>query len=130
MKLLTSRMLRGACEEQRRKFRELFPDGAPVTVRAAMRAHRAGLDVLWCVGLLPAPLDEQYLAARKPLYDQYWAACKPLDDQYLAACKPLDDQYWAALKPLDDQYRAALKPLYDQYLAARIRLLVSMLRKA
>jgi len=85
-------MLRGACEEQHRKFCELFPGGAPVTVRAAMRAHREGLDVLWCVRLLP-----------ESLYSQYWAACKPLYDQYRAARKPLDDQYLAARNSLYNQ---------------------------
>jgi hypothetical protein len=84
MKLITVSMLRGACRSQRALFRKTFPDGAPVTMSAARKAERAGLDVLWLIELLPNPLDDDYWAKRKSLYADYEAKYKPLDDDYEA----------------------------------------------
>ena len=119
MKLITNAMLKGACEDQRKLFRKVFPDGAPITVAAARKAQKAGLDVLWLVNILPSPLD-----------DEYRAKCKPLDAEYWAKRKPLDAEYWAKCKPLYDEYRAKCKPLYDEYRAKYIKILVKLLRKA
>ena len=119
MTLITNSMLKGACHEQRKLFREIFPGGAPVTMAAARKAQKAGLDVLWLVHILP-----------KPLYDEYDAKCKPLYDEYCAKRKPLYDEYWAKRKPLDDEYWAKCKPLDDEYRAKRIKILVKLLRKA
>lgn len=48
---LTARRLAqlGACSWQRKEFRKVFPDGAPVTVAALRKAKKAALDVrfLW-----------------------------------------------------------------------------------
>jgi hypothetical protein len=73
MKIITNAMLKGACTDQRRLFRKIFPDGAPVTVAAAMKAHKVGINVLWVSRLLPKPLRDEYCAKRKPLDDEYWA---------------------------------------------------------
>jgi len=37
MKLITNAVLIGACKEQRAIFRKEWPEGAPVTAKAAMR---------------------------------------------------------------------------------------------
>ena len=67
MKLITSKMLKGACGDQKKLFDKLFPGGAPVTIAAAREASKAGLDVLWLVNILP-----------KPLLDEHEAKCKRL----------------------------------------------------
>ena len=129
MKIITNTMLRGACHEQRVLFKRTFPDGAPVTVAAARKARKVGLDVSWLSRLLPKPLDADYLAKCKPLDADYEAKLKPLYDVYWAKRQPLYDDYEAKLKPLDADYLAKLKPLDADYLAKCDALLVSFLRK-
>ena len=118
MKLITNAMLKGACEDQRKLFRKVFPDGAPITVAAARKAQKAGLDVLWLVNILPSPL-----------YAEYLAKCKPLDAEYWAKRKPLDDEYWAKRKSLDDEYYAKCKPLDDEYWAKCVKILLTLLKR-
>ena len=89
MKLITSKMLKGACGDQKKLFGKLFPGGAPVTIAAARKASKAGLDVLWLVNILPKPLLDEYEAKCKPLFDEYYAKCKPLLDEYEAKCMRL-----------------------------------------
>ena len=62
------------------------------------------------------PMDDAYLAKRKPLYDDYLAKRKPLDDGYEAKLKPLYDGYLAKRKSLDDGYEAKRKSLDDEIL--------------
>jgi hypothetical protein len=86
MKLITESMLRGACKSKRALFRKTFPDGAPVTMAAARKAQKAGLDVLWLDEILPEPLDADYYDKRTSLHDYYEAKRKPLADDYDAKC--------------------------------------------
>ena len=118
MTLITNSMLKGACHSQRKLFRKLFPDGAPITMAAARKAQRAGLDVLWFVYILP-----------KPLYDEYYAKCKPLNDEYWAKLKPLYDEYYANRKPLDYEYYAKRKSLDDEYWAKCVKILLTLLKR-
>ena len=129
MKLITNSMLKGACHEQRKLFRKLFPDGAPITMAAARKAQKAGLNVLWLVNILPKPLNDEYEAKCKPLNDEYWAKRKPLDDEYWANRKLLDDEHYAKRKPLDDEYEAKCKPLDDEYYAKRVKILLAFLKR-
>jgi hypothetical protein len=140
VKLITNAMLRGACRDQRKLFRKTFPNGAPVTIAAARKAQKAGLDVLWACNLLPEPLFYEYYAKRKPLFYEYDAKRKPLDDEYDAKRESLDDEYDAKRESLFDEYDAKRKPLDDEYYAKReslddeydakcIKLLVSILRR-
>ena len=59
---VTAEMLRKhrACRAQRYLFAQTFPDGMPVTLRNLAEAIRAGLDVGWGVGMLPAPARAEY----------------------------------------------------------------------
>lgn len=53
-------MLRGACNDQVRLFRDVFPEGG-VWPRDAEKAAAAGLEVSWLIknrGLLPLITDE------------------------------------------------------------------------
>lgn len=75
MKIITNKMLKGACPSQRRLFRKVFPDGAPVTLAAARKAEKAGLAVTWAAYLLPVPLYYEFLAKYKQpsICDKYRA---------------------------------------------------------
>jgi hypothetical protein len=84
MKLITVSMLRGACGSQHELFRKTFPDGAPVTMAAARKARKAGLDVLWLANLLPYPMYADYLAKRYLLSADYWAKRDLVYDDYWA----------------------------------------------
>jgi hypothetical protein len=54
MKLLTAKRLLadGACADQVRKFRQVFPGGAPITLASVEKAQKAGLDWEWTIILL------------------------------------------------------------------------------
>jgi hypothetical protein len=84
MKLITESMLRGACKSKRVLFRETFPDGAPVTMAAARKAQKAGLNVLWLAEILPEPLHADYYDKCTLLHDDYLAKRTSLHDDYLA----------------------------------------------
>ena len=58
---ITLRWLRrhGACDGWEPKFRELFPDGAPITLDAALKAQEADLDVLWVAVRLLRPIERR-----------------------------------------------------------------------
>lgn len=61
---ITLRWLRrhGACDGWEPTFRELFPDGAPVTLEAALKGYEAGLDVVWvAVRLLRRPEQREFI---------------------------------------------------------------------
>jgi hypothetical protein len=72
MKVITNAMLGGACREQRAVFRKEWPDGAPVTVRAALRAVALGLDLEWLASkLFPSSLWAEYERQEAPLWAEY-----------------------------------------------------------
>jgi hypothetical protein len=76
MKKIMLSDLKGACKDQRKLFAKVFPDGAPVTLRAAEKAEKAGLDIFWLEGLL-----------KGEVYDAYWAFLKTMRDAYDASRK-------------------------------------------
>ena len=129
MTLITNSMLKGACHYQRKLFRKTFPDGAPITMVAARKAQKAGLNILWLLEILPNPMYDAYYAKRKQLNDEHWAKLKPLDDEYEAKHKPLDYEYEAKRKPLNDEYYAKCKPLDDEYYAKRVKILLAFLKR-
>lgn len=67
----------GACPEQVALFRQVFPDGAPLTPDALATAREAGLDVGWCVVLLDAPAREAYRRATAPAEEAHYRAIAP-----------------------------------------------------
>ena len=78
-----------ACPGQVDLFRQIFPQGAPLTLAALTKAEKAGLDIWWCQKLLTGKVNDDYLAKCKSLYDDYEAKRKPLDDDYFAKRKSL-----------------------------------------
>jgi hypothetical protein len=71
MKLITNDMLKDACPEQRHIFRKEWPNGAPVTIEAAMRAIELRLDISWLSRLLQEDLLAEYQQQRAPLLAEY-----------------------------------------------------------
>ena len=53
MKTITLKHLRGACPDQVALFKDIFPDGAPVTEESALKAIKAGLLIGWLKHLIP-----------------------------------------------------------------------------
>jgi len=102
---LTYRKLKlaGACSQQLKRFRELFPDGVDVTAAACASVAKE-FDWDWAArNLLPSRLRAGYEAKRAPLWDDYqakrtslwadyemWADCEDkralLWDDYEAKC--------------------------------------------
>lgn len=63
-----------ACADQVETFRKLFPRGTPVTLAAAKRCVKAGLDLDWFAqAFLPPKAYADYLAKRAPLLADYLA---------------------------------------------------------
>jgi hypothetical protein len=119
MKKIMLRDLKGACTDQRKLFAKIFPNGAPVTMAAAMKAIKAGLDILWLIRLLPALLYADYRAKLDPLYADYRAKLDPLDADYESKYALLYADYESKRAPLDADYRAKLDPLYADYESKR-----------
>jgi len=107
VKPITDSMLRGACRKQRAVFRKEWPSGAPVTVKAALRAVALGLDVTWLARLLSVPLWAEYQRQVAPL----WA------------------EYERQVAPLFDEYQRQEAPLWAEYKRQEARVLVPLLRK-
>lgn len=115
MKLVTDKMLPGACKKQRAKFRKMFPNGAPVTVAAARKAWRDGIRIFWAAKLLPNDLWSEYFDKSCKLWDEYNSVVNPF---LVKSCVD------------GDSNMNHITLLYDSYIDRNIKLLVPYLRKA
>ena len=107
-----------ACQPQIELFTKQFPDGAPLTVEAALSVSTV-FDWNWAAkNLLTALNRDAYDAAVKPALEAYSAATKPAFDAHEAAMKPALEAYNAAMKPALEAYNAATKPAREAYDAA------------
>ncbi len=73
MKKITVEMLRehgGHCN-QVEVFEEIFPDGAPVTMRSLKKARDARLNIVWSKCLLSDPALEKYKKAQGRAWKKY-----------------------------------------------------------
>lgn len=103
---ITARLLasKGACPDQVKLFRRTFPKGADVTVKNALKAVSAGLDLNWAAcNLLSAPAWKAYLKATAPAWKAYKEATAPALEAYeeatataLEACKEATATDWKA----------------------------------
>jgi hypothetical protein len=121
---------KGACEEQRNKFRERFPEGVELT-RELCVANASEFSIEWAAENFlnkkqradyeakRVPLDADYRAKRAPLDADYRAKIAPLDADYRAKIAPLDADYAAKIAPLDADYAAKHDALYADYAAKR-----------
>ena len=104
-----------ACRSQIKLFTKHFPDGAPLTVEAALSVSTV-FDWNWAAkNLLTALNRDAYDAAVKPALEAYSAATKPAFDAHEAAMKPALEAYNAAMKPARDAYEAARDTALEAY---------------
>jgi len=141
MKRLTAVRLRaaGARRPQLRIFRKAWPDGAPVTVAAARKARKLGLNVQWLGYLLPPLMRAEYVAEAAPLLaecgakvDALWGGCNAEEDalraEYGAKTDALlyefdakVDAVWAKFDVKTDAWRAESDAKADVILVGYLR---------
>ena len=103
MRRITAELLdaHGACSREVKRFQELFPRGAPVSMRSFNKAQNAGLSVFWAERLLTVPAWDEYKKVTErawPEYDekatiQSWAEYEKVRGRALvAALKEADDE--------------------------------------
>ena len=73
MKRITVELLKahGAYPEEVEQFQELFPKGAPVSMRSFNKAQKAGLNVFWAEALLTGPALAEYEKVRGQAWSEY-----------------------------------------------------------
>ena len=116
MKRITHDMLKQAraCPGQRRKFKRVFPNGAPVSMRSITKAREAGLDVTFCAYFLKGPVLEEYTRATGKAWSRYMRATRPARkrrqgwEEYLAEVEPQRTRY---MQEYDAALLAALAAL-------------------
>ena len=82
--IITLRMLRGACIEQKALFKREWPDGAPATLENVLRAVELGLDLSWGAGhWFTSEALAEYARQRATILAEYesqhapiWAECQ------------------------------------------------------
>ena len=123
MKRITVELLKahGACSEEIEQFQELFPKGAPVSMRSFNKAREAGLDVFWTEILLAGPARAEYLKVKGPAQAEYekvteqaWAEYLKVKGPARAKYEKVTGQAWAELQKVKGQALvAALKRQAD-----------------
>jgi len=111
VKRLTAARLRvlGRCRSQLRIFRKAWPDGAPVTVAAARKARKLGLNVQWLVHLLPPLMRAEYVVEMHLLRREYDIDVAPLWTSRLVEEDALRAEYGTKC----DVSRAVRRPKTD-----------------
>ena len=73
MKRITVELLESldACTDQVETFKELFPKGAPVSMRSFNRARKAGLDVFFLERALSGPALAEYQKVKDAAWAEY-----------------------------------------------------------
>jgi hypothetical protein len=100
--MITYKMLKakGACESQASLFKELFPNGAPLSVETAVSVADK-FDWDWAaINLLTQEGKGAYQEAVAPLCKAYQEAKEPLWKAYQEALAPLYKAYQEAVAPL------------------------------
>jgi len=69
--MITLRMLRGACSEQKRLFKTEWPGGAEATLENVLRAVELGLDMPWGTRWFPAEARAEYERQEAPIRAEY-----------------------------------------------------------
>ena len=117
-RLITARLLRarGACAEQVQVFREMFPQGTPVTLADCRKAVKAGLDFNWAANYLLTSdawkvYQEAAAAANKVYNEAVATAYHVYNEAVAAACKVCDE----AVAPARNIYIDAVSPAHNIY---------------
>jgi hypothetical protein len=125
--MITYQMLKakGACETQVALFKELFPNGAPLTVETALSVANK-FDWDWAISnLLSKEGKAAYEEAEALLLAAYEEAKAPLLAAYEEAEALLLAAYEEAKAPLLAAYEEARVPLWAAYKEARAPLLAA-----
>jgi len=95
----------GACEDQVEQFAAMWPRGCEVTLRRALRAARAGLDVGWLAPFLLSRADRPAYVDAESAATHVWEAAQheaeDADESYGAT-------YESAMKRADCVYNEAI----------------------
>jgi hypothetical protein len=117
----------GPCAGQYDVVRDLFPDGVPLTVAAAARLLRAGVDLEWALDrageMLPelAPAREAYRQATAAAWEAHVQATAPAWEAYRQATAAAWEAYRQARAPAweaHEQATAAAREAHEQATAA------------
>ena len=114
--MITYKMLeaKGACESQASLFKELFPNGASLSVEIAVSVADK-FDWDWAANnLLTQGGKKAYQEAKAPLWKAYQEAEAPLWKAYQEAKAPLWKAYEEAEAPLWKAYEEAEAPLFAE----------------
>ncbi len=110
MKKITVEMLRehGAKCSQVDLFEEIFPDGAPVTMRSLKKARDAGLDVFFLQRLLTGPALTEYEKVRGRALTEYekvrdaaWAEYEKVRGRALTEYEKVKGRAWAEYEKVE-----------------------------
>jgi hypothetical protein len=109
MKRITVELLKahGACSEEIEQFQELFPKGAPVSMRSFNKAREAGLDVFWTEILLAGPARAEYERVTGPARAKY---------------QRVTEQAWAEYERLTGPARAKYQRVTEQALVEALKM--------
>jgi hypothetical protein len=111
----------GPCAGQYDVVRDLFPDGVPLTVAAAARLLRAGVDLEWALDrageMLPelAPAREAYRQARAAAWEAHVQATAAAREAYQQATAPAREAYRQATAAAWEAYRQARAPAWEAH---------------
>ena len=81
-KVLPLSMLKGACPEQAAIVRRLYPDGVPITLKAARKLRAEGVDIWWAQHFLSPAARAEYEEAIAPAWAEYQKAIAPARAAY------------------------------------------------
>jgi hypothetical protein len=84
VKRITVEMLKehNACASELRKFRKVFPTGAPVSLRSLAKAQKAGLDVFFAERFLTGQAWAEYEKVRRQAWAEYEKVRRPAGAEY------------------------------------------------
>ena len=105
----------GACPDQRKLFRKLYPRGANTTVASLRRAAEAGLSITWLERFIPAPARKAYYEATAPAQKAYDEAMTAAQKAYYEATAPAWKVYYEAIVPAQKAYDEAIAPARKAY---------------
>jgi hypothetical protein len=91
--IITLRMLRGACSEQKRVFKAEWPAGASATLENVLRAVELGLDLEWGRRLFSPTARAEYDQQEAPLRAEYYREWALLRDEYHREWALLRDEH-------------------------------------
>jgi len=114
---ITDSLLRecGACADQRKLFRKLYPGGANTTAATLRRAAMAGLSISWLERFIPAPAWKAYKEATAPAWKAYKEAIFPAQKAFLEAIFPARKAYDEALARARKACNEAIAPAWKAY---------------